>query len=304
VQKDSLLPENVLSALRTLNLGTPYHYLEEVGSTNDFLVKQAHQGAAEGTLVVAGQQVTGRGRHGRNWVSPPGGLYLSVLLRPESLPGTIGSLVPLAAAVAVAQTVEELGGTASLKWPNDLLIDGRKAAGILVESSFMDNRLEYIVVGAGINVTLDEEYFDEDLRGKVTALSREITPAPGRAEILVLFLRNLHQAYDRLNKGRQSELLADYRRRCSTIGTTVRVLVGDAHIAGSDAEIAGSDAEIAGGGAEVTGRGAEVTGRAIAVDDSGALVVDDGTAPVSLTSGTIVESKRQAPGGIHRKNND
>lgn len=271
MQKDSLLPENVLPTLRTLAFGTPYHYLDEVGSTNEYLVKLAHQGAPEGTLVVAGRQVSGRGRHGRSWVSPPGGLYLSLLLRPESLPGT-GSLVPLVAALALAQTVEELGGTAALKWPNDLLIGGRKAAGILVESSFMDNRLDYIVIGAGINVILDEEHFEEDLRSTVTGLSREITPAPGRAEVLVSFLRNLHQAYDRLKKGKRSDLLADYRHRCSTIGTMVRVLCAKGGAVG------GAD-----------GGGAEITGRATAVDDSGALVVDDGTAPVSLTSGTLVE---------------
>ena len=123
----------------------------ETQSTNEDAKRLAREGAEEGTVVVAGRQCAGRGRFGRVWVSPEGGVYASVILRPSIAPPDIGPL-PLVIAVGVARGLGALGSPVGLKWPNDVLLDGRKLAGILVESAAEADRIEWVVAGVGVNV--------------------------------------------------------------------------------------------------------------------------------------------------------
>jgi BirA family biotin operon repressor/biotin-[acetyl-CoA-carboxylase] ligase len=123
----------------------------ETGSTNDDAKRRARAGAPEGTLIVAARQSAGRGRFGRTWVSPGGGAYLSAVLRPSLAPASLGPL-GLAVALGVARALEGLGVPTALKWPNDVLADGRKVAGILVEMTAEADRTEWVVVGCGVNV--------------------------------------------------------------------------------------------------------------------------------------------------------
>ena len=122
---------------------------DELGSTSDRVKALARDGAPEWTVVLADVQAGGRGREGRRWVSPAGGLYLSVLLRPRS-PQL--SLLPLAAGVAVAEAAAELGVATELKWPNDVLVSGRKLAGILAEAASSPSGVEWVALGIGVNV--------------------------------------------------------------------------------------------------------------------------------------------------------
>jgi BirA family biotin operon repressor/biotin-[acetyl-CoA-carboxylase] ligase len=160
--------------------------VETIGSTNDWLKEMARRDASAWTVVRAERQTAGRGRGGRSWTSPPGNLYLSVVLPPPAdRPLT---LLPLLVGVAVAEAAQEWGVPARLKWPNDVLAGGRKLGGILVESSSDGQGSPAIVAGLGVNLSLDPAGVDETLRGVVTsvrALGLD-PPSPDAAAAAVL----------------------------------------------------------------------------------------------------------------------
>jgi BirA family transcriptional regulator, biotin operon repressor / biotin---[acetyl-CoA-carboxylase] ligase len=227
----------------------------ETGSTNADVAEAARAGAAEGRVLVAEQQVAGRGRRERQWVSPPrAGLTLSVLLRPgladaergwAAAPQRSWGWVPLLAGVALLETVERLAEVKSaLKWPNDLLIDGEaKAAGILAE--VVDDA---VVLGIGLNVTTRPEELPTERPS--TSLQAAGAKAADRDPLLRSLLRGLAQWYagwrEAAGDAEMCGLLAAYQRGCSTIGREVRVLLP---------------------------HGAEITGTATTVDSDGQLVV-------------------------------
>jgi BirA family biotin operon repressor/biotin-[acetyl-CoA-carboxylase] ligase len=155
-------------ARRGLEWTAPVEWPDAVASTNDALKSRARGGAPEWTVLCATAQTGGRGREGRPWVSPAGGLYLSVLLRPgfEAF-----GLLPLAAGVAVAEMAGELGVETELKWPNDALVGGRKVAGVLAESSSGATGVEWVVVGVGVNVAAVP--LEGELETRATSLELE-----------------------------------------------------------------------------------------------------------------------------------
>jgi BirA family biotin operon repressor/biotin-[acetyl-CoA-carboxylase] ligase len=140
-----------------------------LASTNDRVRELARLGAREWSVVIADEQWAGRGRSGHSWVSPPGNLFASVLLRPR-FPAAGASLVPLAAGLAVAEALEAWTAGALLKWPNDVLIGGRKLAGVLVESTSAGAAIESLVVGFGINVALDPAALPQPLAATATSI--------------------------------------------------------------------------------------------------------------------------------------
>lgn len=183
---------------------------EETGSTNDDARELAASGAAHGTAVLAARQTRGRGRSGRAWVSPPGGLYLSVVLRPR-LPPHRWALLPLAVGNAVVARLREAGFEADLKWPNDVLLHGRKVGGILMESRLGPE--PFVVVGLGLN--LDHAPLPES-----TGLSVHGTPPERRALAESLRVR-IVGALDRLQDEGPEPTLAEVRARCVTLGRRV-----------------------------------------------------------------------------------
>lgn len=150
-------------------LGSEVLRFDSLPSTNDRARDLAAAGSAEGTAVIARRQTSGRGRMGRSWSSPSGeGLYLSIILRPEVEPAN-SSVITLAAAVAVAETLSlDYGAAADIKWPNDVLVEGRKICGILVESAIEGDRVQHAILGIGIN--LSQEQFPEEIRHTATSL--------------------------------------------------------------------------------------------------------------------------------------
>src|SRR4051794_14278733 len=157
------------SLLQTRWLGRAYRHLAECRSTNDEAAAWARAGAPHGALVIADAQTGGRGRLGRTWHSPPGeNLYFSTVLRPEIPPHRAPPLT-LAVGVALADAVREAGCDAQLKWPNDLLLDGKKVAGILTEMTTSGGRVEFVVIGIGVN--LDARAFPAELDGRATSIA-------------------------------------------------------------------------------------------------------------------------------------
>ncbi|MCR5648417.1 MAG: biotin--[acetyl-CoA-carboxylase] ligase [Oscillospiraceae bacterium] len=195
---------------------------ECVGSTNAVALEAARAGEAEGLVVVAEKQTAGRGRRGRSFFSPAGtGLYMSVLLRPTIAPER-AVLLTAAAASAVCGALEAVFGVrASIKWVNDVLVEGKKVCGILVESAAGTNGLEYAVVGIGVNLAEPEGGFPEELRGIAGAVSGG---SKKRGELASEILARLMELYAAIDRG---EGVAGYAERVTPPGTRVTVLAPD-----------------------------------------------------------------------------
>ena len=182
-------------------------------STNRVAMEMAENGAPHGTVVVADAQTAGRGRMGRRWVSPAGkNLYVSLLLRP-SVPTADAPRLALVAGVALADTVEAMGVTASLKWPNDLYCGGRKAAGILAEMASDPGGVRHVVIGVGLNVNMEEADFPPDLRDAATSLRIRAGRAFRRVDVLARLLDAFGTRYAGFIGGGFSTLRDGWDRR-------------------------------------------------------------------------------------------
>ncbi len=197
-------------ALRTRGVRwpAPLEWHGTLSSTNDVLKAKARLDAPEWTAVLADTQTGGRGREGRVWASPPGGLYLSVVLRPRF--AEVG-LVPLAAGVGVVEVAGEHGVEARLKWPNDALVRDRKLAGVLTESSSSSREVDWVVVGIGVNVAADRASLGS-LERPATSLRLESGRTPAVEEVAAGILAHLSLWYDALEK-RPSSVVEAWRAR-------------------------------------------------------------------------------------------
>jgi BirA family biotin operon repressor/biotin-[acetyl-CoA-carboxylase] ligase len=157
--------------LQTKILGYPCHYFSTIDSTNVYAAKITREGATEGTIVIADAQSGGKGRLGRSWISPPGvNLYLSVILRP-SVSVSIAPQLNLLAAVAVADAIAEVCQlTPTIKWPNDVLLTGKKVCGILAEMQTEGGELQAVILGIGVNINAPRSAFPEELQEKASSL--------------------------------------------------------------------------------------------------------------------------------------
>lgn len=219
---DLLTSTEILHGLKTRRLGHTVHAYRSVKSTNDLAARLAEDGAPEGVIVTADEQTKGRGRLGRNWFSPPKtGIYLSIILRPTFPPEDAPGLSVMTA-VALADTlVKWKPGLVQIKWPNDIWINGRKAAGILTELSAERNGIHHVIVGVGINVNHQAGDFPEDLRTTATSLRRELRRKVDRVALLQLFLVNFEKEYTAYLKYRLKKSLPRVRKYSALIGREV-----------------------------------------------------------------------------------
>jgi len=180
-----------------------------VSSTNDVARQLAEAGWPEGTVVVAEEQTVGRGRFGRRWESPRGGLWFSILLKPELGAEDVARL-PIVAGLAVARALRNsLGLSVELKWPNDVLIKGKKVCGILVESSFTGEQLAFLILGIGINANFDPDELPEPISSSSTSLRAELGRDVDLDALLFSVLHELSACYETLLSGRGEELLRE-----------------------------------------------------------------------------------------------
>lgn len=221
----SLDQSAIEARLRTSLLGRPLICLASVESTQTIAREAARQGAAEGLAVVAGQQTAGKGRAGRSWWSPPsGGLYLSLLLRPH-LPGELIPWTVMALALGAAEAIEQLCGLAvEIKWPNDLLVQGRKLAGVLAEGAFTGSRLDYVIAGIGLNVATDFSGQPE-LADTAISLEAALGRAVDPASLLAALLARSEQHYLAMQAGISP--LTAWQARLETLGRPVTVHLAD-----------------------------------------------------------------------------
>ena len=191
----------------------PIEHLDVVASTNDVLKEKARAGAPEWSVVLADRQTGGRGRAGHQWISPAGNLYLSVLVRP-TLPADVTTVLPLAAGLAIAEAASGFAVAPRLKWPNDVVVEGRKLAGILVEGLGGAGGIEAAVIGVGVNVGLDPGSLPPELAGRVTSLVALTGRPAAVADVAAAVLARLRVWYDRLAREGAPRVLAAWRE-CS-----------------------------------------------------------------------------------------
>ncbi len=248
---DVLSAEEVESRLHSPHLGHPCIYLDSVDSTNNYAKKLGEDGAKDGTLVIAEEQTGGKGRRGKTWSSSrEEQIAMTVLLRPRILPGHASRLT-LLMAMAVARSIQKVAGLAcGIKWPNDVVIGGKKVCGILTEMNTEIDYINYVVIGAGINV--NQKSFPGELQNTACSLYQMSGRKTSRAELIVTVMEELEEIYRTFLKTEDlSALCQEYNELCINQGRQVQVLEA----------------------------GREYTGTADGINDKGELVVrkDDGT---------------------------
>jgi BirA family transcriptional regulator, biotin operon repressor / biotin---[acetyl-CoA-carboxylase] ligase len=233
-EPDALLADDLLARLgKAKVIGRDIRVFEQTTSTNDVIEKLARDGVREGFVVFAEAQTNGRGRLGRKWISPERkGLWFSVLLRPDLRPQEATQLT-VASATALRRAIQsETGLKPEIKWPNDMLVGGRKVAGILTELSAELDRVKHVILGIGVDVNLGAGEFPPELRKQATSLKIEAGRMISRPELAAAILRELDLDYARVCAGKFSGIADEWERHCTTIGKEVTVQIGDRKIRG------------------------------------------------------------------------
>jgi BirA family transcriptional regulator, biotin operon repressor / biotin---[acetyl-CoA-carboxylase] ligase len=214
---DLLDADMILSGLKTKWLGRDLRSFSEVNSTNE-IAKSLAPSCQNGTVILAETQTQGRGRLSRHWASPPGGVWMSLILKPE-MPLERVYQINMAVSVAVSRAIFSLLGLeAGIKWPNDLMIRERKICGILMEVSAEVGRLDYAIVGLGINANVSMCNFPEEWMS--TSIARELGHEVNRRDLIQRILMDIEEAYEMMGS---IEIYEEWRRRSVTLGRCVRI---------------------------------------------------------------------------------
>lgn len=241
-----LLPWEITDGLQTDIIGRKIYYFDTIDSTQNFALKLSQRPHENGSIVIAKRQTKGRGRLNRRWVSPSGGIWLSILLKPN-FDLSYASLFPMATSLALAIAIEKtLKINTRLKWPNDLTINNRKVAGILIDAVIESNKIEYLTIGVGINFKIKATRVSRQIKNQNYDVGTLIEKEQGNpVELVQQFLFELEQVYNLVISGKVNEIRKKWIKRSSTIGKNV---------------IATTTTEV-------------LRGRAIGIDESGALLL-------------------------------
>jgi len=244
--------DKLQEGLRTKRLGRSVFFSSQVASTNEWAKELAAYDAVEGTVAVAETQTCGRGRLGREWFSPKGGLWFSIIFRPELKPAEAFGLM-FASGLTVAEVLRELYGLkAETKWPNDVLVNGRKVCGILTEMNTTGERINYVIVGVGVNANFDvAKVFPEELRKVATSLENVLGRKVSLEELFKALIEKLENIHELFLKEGFGPILEKWKAYAGFLGCQVEVA---------------SDSE-------------KLCGLALDVDSEGALILrlEDGT---------------------------
>lgn len=224
-----MLSNAIKHRLNTRTIGHSVLCLNETTSTNDEARKLGTEGASEGTVVLAKIQTAGRGRLGRKWFSPKGGVWMSIILRPS--PDRIIQKITLLFGLSVAETLRKFYRIdAALKWPNDVIVNGKKICGILTEGVFSGEVPLYVVVGIGLNANVDLEAMPKGLELEAVSIKALLQKEVSIIDLVRRLLRTLDADYEVFKGSDDKGLWDQYRRLCATIGSEVRVEVGEYEI--------------------------------------------------------------------------
>ena len=261
---DLLLPQEIQRGLSTKYVGKEIFYFPELKSTNIIAKeKTLHraEGINEGTLIIAERQSAGKGRLGRKWFSPAGGIWLSIILYPQLSPSYI-SRITLMTAVAVVKAIKICTQIESqIKWPNDILINEKKVCGILTEMSAELDIINWVVVGIGINANIDHQDFPEDIQKNTISLKEILGKKVLRVKLVQTFLQEFEKYYESLKRREFSSILKEWKLYSHTLGKKIRVDMGERII----------------------------TGEAMDINEEGALILKKGDGElIKIISGTII----------------
>jgi BirA family biotin operon repressor/biotin-[acetyl-CoA-carboxylase] ligase len=261
---DALLPWEITAGLKTKKIGKKAYYFDSIDSTQNQALKMSEDTANDGTIIIAAKQTGGKGRLGRKWVSPKGGIWFSIILQPK-FDISITTLFPIASSLALSYAIEKTFEILpELKWPNDLTIKGKKVAGMLVDVSLESNKIERLVLGVGINFDIDTKQIEKTLKVAsnfygVASLSEQKTKVKPKL-LIQTFLVELEKIYELLNSKQTKNIIAEWTKRSSTIGKKVELNTVEGKIKGD----------------------------AIKIDDDGALIVSEKNKISKIIAGDIV----------------
>lgn len=233
------LPWEITEGLKTTTIGKNAYYFDSIDSTQSFASKIAKDRKESGTVIVAGTQTSGKGRLGRKWISPKGGIWLSVILHPE-LNVSLMTLIPLAAAVALANAIQKtLSIKTELKWPNDVTLKGKKVAGIIIDASVESSQIESLILGVGINYKINSAEVERRIKSKdnfygVATLTANNNTKP--STLIQAFLEELEESLNLLNANSQ-RLILQWVKNSSTIGRNVSVSTSNGKIVGKAVKV-------------------------------------------------------------------
>ena len=235
---DLLSPEEIAARLETKWVGHHIHYLKEASSSNEVGKRLADQGCADGLVVVAEEQTRGKGRLSRGWFSPMGcGVWCSVVFRPPFMPSE-ASKCTLLAAVAVIKSINKYKGVnAKIKWPNDVLLEGKKMVGILTEMSAEFGKINYIVIGTGINTNVPKSMIPDELKDLAISVADVAREPIQRVQILADYLKNMEDLYETVLREGFGPVLDEWRKYSDTIGQEVKVIAPDKTYFGTAVDI-------------------------------------------------------------------
>ncbi|TFH01892.1 MAG: biotin--[acetyl-CoA-carboxylase] ligase, partial [Nitrosopumilus sp.] len=245
------LPWEITQGLKTKTIGKQVFFFDTLDSTQIQAIKMAPDSKNNGAIIIAKKQTSGKGRANRKWYSPEGGIWLSIIIRPEFDISMI-TLFPIASATALCKAMEKsLDVKPELKWPNDITINGKKVAGILIDASLESNKIENIVLGIGINFDINVAEIEKKLENTHNfygiATLKNYQKDTSVVTFVQIFLKELEEIVDLLNKGQVRKIINEWTKRSSTIGKVVEFSTNDG----------------------------KVRGKAVKIDDDGALVVFD-----------------------------
>ena len=263
-----LLPWEITSNLKTKIIGQQAYYFDIIDSTQNQALKMANDTSHDGSVIVASKQTGGRGRAGRKWISPKGGIWISIILQPK-FDISITTLFPIASALALSIAIEKTFSIKpELKWPNDLTIKGKKVAGMLVDVSLESNRIENLVLGVGINFNVNVKQIEKSLKGTpnfygvatLNGQKKKVKPI----QLVQTFLVELEKIYKSLNAKKTKRIIFEWTSRSSTIGKNVELNTADT----------------------------KIKGKAIRIDEDGALVVLENNKEHRIIAGDVIHMSK------------
>ncbi len=261
-----LLPWEITENLNTKFIGKRIYYFDNIDSTQNFAIKIAPNKNENGTVVISKRQTLGRGRLKRKWKSPVGGIWLSVIVHPQFRTSQI-TLVPIATSLALHKAIEKvLGIKTALKWPNDLTLKKKKVAGILLDTSIQSNKIEFLVLGIGINFKIKPRNLEKLLKktpnfyGVSTLVEKNERPLP----LVKQFLYELENIFQMINTGSDKKIVREWTKRSSTIGKNVSVIIDNDRI----------------------------NAKALKIDDDGGLIIKKGKKIQKLFVGDVIHKNQ------------
>jgi len=260
---EKLLPWEITNGLKTKTFGKKAYYFDSIDSTQNKAMMMASDKINNGAIIIAEKQSDGKGRLGRKWISPKGGIWFSIILHPKFDISVI-TLFPIASALALANAIEKTMNIKSeLKWPNDITINGKKVAGILIDGSIESNKIENLILGVGINFDVNVKEIEKILKDTPNfygvASLREQNKTTKSVILVQSFLSELENTYNLLNAGNIKKIIREWTKKSSTIGQNIEINIENQ----------------------------KVKGKAIKIDDDGALIISENKKNRRITSGDI-----------------